>query len=80
MLRRMRSRPMRLHAYISMGVRRACVNEQQTAPARAYLEYSAASPSFVFNALVTDGSGMCSGISAATRDEDGGEAGRLSVL
>jgi hypothetical protein len=81
MPRNMRPRQVGLRAYISIGVRMACVNEQQTAPARAYLEYSATSPSFLFNDLAIDGSGMCWGTcTGVTRDDDRGEAGACPVV
>ena len=60
------------------------MKEQQTAPARAYLEYSVRSPSCIFNGLVIGGSGISRGrrAGAATRDDDrGGETGeRLDEL
>lgn len=43
---------------MSMGVRMAWVNEQHTAPAKAYLEYSVTSL-VLFNDLTIDGLGTC---------------------
>lgn len=60
-------------AYMSTGVRIAWVKEQQTAPAKAYLGYSAM-PLSLFNDLAVDGSGACWGIWAAVT-RDGGDAG-----
>ena len=68
-------------AYMSTGVRIAWVNEQQAAPAKAYLEYSPTLSS-LSNDLAIGSFGICWGVwtAATSAGGDGGEPGECPSM